>query len=127
MRYDAGLFGGYYFAVITVVGFIIFDSTTLSDIPHRLGQLIGIGVNGLTTVSDSFYMSGYAVTLLLALVLSLPVMHRLWDWLCNKISSHHWLCIVQNSVLYVWCLAVLLVSTAYLIDGSYNPFLYFRF
>lgn len=116
-----------YFAVITVVGFIIFDSTTLSDIPHRLGQLIGIGVNGLTTVSDSFYVSGYAMTLLLALVLSLPVMHRLWDWLCNKISSHHWLCIVQNSVLYVWCLAVLLVSTAYLIDGSYNPFLYFRF
>jgi len=33
----------------------------------------------------------------------------------------------MNVLVPVFTCAVLLVSTAYLVDGSYNPFLYFRF
>ncbi len=120
-----------YFAVVTIVGFTIFDCTTLSDIPRRLGQLVGVGVSGFATVSDKFYVAGYAVTLIVALVLSLPVLRRLWERLSarlvGRVGQGSTLCVAQDCLRYAGCLGLLVVSTAFLIDGSYNPFLYFRF
>ncbi len=63
-----------------------------------------------------YYIRNYGVTFVLGILLSMPVLRKLRD----KLPA--------NGVV-VWGFAgvVLLISVAYLVDSTYNPFLYFRF
>ncbi len=64
-----------------------------------------------------YYLRCYGVSLLLGCVLSAPVLKRLYD----KVLCRH------PAVEMLLLAGVLLLSTAYLVDATYNPFLYFRF
>ena len=57
-----------------------------------------------------------AVVLVLGILLSTPLL----EWLGEKVSGHRW-------IRYSFLSVVLVVSIAYLVDATYNPFLYFRF
>lgn len=111
-----------YFVLLTVVGFVIFHCEEVSLIPARLGELVGIGTVGLTTTVSSFYVLSFLPILIIAAVLATP----LGAWIGAKLSASR-LAPAVLCLQYAGCLALLLLSTAYLIDGSYNPFLYFRF
>lgn len=65
-----------------------------------------------------FYLRNYGVVLLLGILFSVPVLGRIRDKLPQK-----WLMPVKT----VFLMLVLVLCTAYLVDSSYNPFLYFRF
>lgn len=112
-----------YFFIVTVVGFEIFSAGSLSDIGSRICELVGVGTDGITSTESSYYALSYAVVILLAVVLSLPLV----KWLKEKISGIKGGERTVRYAGYVICLLLLAVSTAYLVDGSYNPFLYFRF
>ena len=49
-----------------------------------------------------------------------PLPRRCMEALCRRLPAAQWLRVAL-------CLAALILSTAYLVDSSYNPFLYFRF
>ena len=112
-----------YFAAITVVGFEIFSASSPADIGVRLGELVGIGTTAITDTESTYYAKSYLLVLIVALALSLPLVKRLKERI-GKIR--HGAPIIQYSG-YAVCLLLLCISTAYLVDGSYNPFLYFRF
>ena len=64
-----------------------------------------------------YYLRNYGVSLVLGCVLSVPVLKKFYDkWLCR----HRWI----ETVLLG---GLLTLSVAYLVDATYNPFLYFRF
>ena len=63
-----------------------------------------------------YYLRNYVVVLVLGILLSTPLL----EWLGEKFSGHRW-------VRYSFLTVVLVVSIAYLVDATYNPFLYFRF
>lgn len=63
-----------------------------------------------------YYLRNYAVVLVLGILLSTPLL----EWLGEKVSGHRW-------IRYSFLSVVLVVSIAYLVDATYNPFLYFRF
>lgn len=65
-----------------------------------------------------FYLRNYGVVLLLGILFSVPVLGRVRDKLPQK-----WLMPVKT----VFLMLILVLCTAYLVDSSYNPFLYFRF
>ena len=111
-----------YFFIVTVVGFEIFSAGSLSDIGSRICELVGVGTDGITSTESSYYALSYAVVILLAVVLSLPLV----KWLKEKISGIKGGERTVRYAGYVICLLLLAVSTAYLVDGSYNPFLYFQ-
>ena len=112
-----------YFFFVTVFGFIIFDTENLSQVFTKFGELFGVGTTALYDTSSLFYVSSYLFTLVIALVCAMPIGKKLWAKLCEKEKSRA----VFTCLGYAVCFAMLIVSTAYLIDGSYNPFLYFRF
>mgnify|MGYP000843814627 CR=1 FL=1 len=112
-----------YFFFVTVFGFIIFDTENLSQVFSKFGELFGVGTTALYDTSSLFYVSSYLFTLVIALVCAMPIGKKLWAKLCEKEKSRA----VFTCLGYAACFAMLIVSTAYLIDGSYNPFLYFRF
>ena len=112
-----------YFFFITVFGFIIFDTEKLSLIPTKIGELFGVGTTAFCDTSSLFYVSSYLFTLIIAVICAVPIGKKIGERLsAGKKSAYAFTCLK-----YAACFAMLLLATAYLIDGSYNPFLYFRF
>lgn len=67
-------------------------------------------------IAATYYLRNYFVTFFLACLFSTPLIKNLF----NKISHIEWLSTLIYMVLFF-------VSIAYLVDATYNPFLYFRF
>ena len=63
-----------------------------------------------------YYLRSYGVSFLLAIFFSTPVIKKIYE----RISGKRWL---VTAGLFI----VLLASVGYLVDASYNPFLYFNF
>lgn len=112
-----------YFAIITVCGFMLFHTEDLSLLPARLGELIGMGTTGFTDTVSTFYVTSYLPTVIIAIIGATPLVKKLGEYIRTRAK-------LANAVLIgtqICAYAMLVLSTAYLIDGSYNPFLYFRF
>ena len=77
------------------------------------------GASGVAvTVADAFYARSYAIILLIAAIAATPLPKILFQRIPQKVRN------VLTPVLVALCLVI---STAYLVDATYNPFLYFRF
>ena len=63
-----------------------------------------------------YYLRNYAVVLVLGILLSTPILSKIND----RLGRLGWL-------QYVFYGVITVVSVAYLVDATYNPFLYFRF
>ena len=108
-----------YMLLVTVVGFEIFNAGTLKEIGNNLGELIGINTAGLTSIISNYYIRSYSIIIILAISLSTPLVRIIVNKLENKKSF--------RLIYDIACYILLILSIAYLVDGSYNPFLYFRF
>lgn len=75
-----------------------------------------------------YYLRNYGISLLIGIIFSLPYASKLYTKGLNIVTS-----IGKNGGLYaeainsVVLMAVFIICTAYLVDATYNPFLYFRF
>ena len=78
--------------------------------------MFGIGNYPLISVETIFYFKNYFFILILGLIGATPIPKIL----VSKFKISYWL----EPVVLVILLAIV---TAYLVDGSFNPFLYFRF
>ncbi len=108
---------------IVMISFMIFDSPTISEAFRRIVTLFDF-TNPADTVS-LYYMRSYAGTLAAAIIGATPLLRDTARKLAA--SESRTVQTVMNVLVPVFVCAVLIVSTAYLVDGSYNPFLYFRF
>jgi alginate O-acetyltransferase complex protein AlgI len=117
------IFNRIYVALIIIIGFVIFNSEKIDNIKQNLGGLIGIG--GIPLVSKEFiyYFRSYILTLIISFVGATPVPKKL----VNKVRSAKKGNIVINILEPFVLFTILILVTAYLVDGSFNPFLYFRF
>ena len=106
-----------YALVLILVGWAIFALEDFSAMGGYLGAMFG-ACAGLWNGFASYYLAGFLPLLLAAGVASTPLPSTLWHKL--PLGARQ----VLSSVLL---LAGLVWSTAYLVDGTYNPFLYFRF
>lgn len=83
---------------------------------NLLGEFLGNLFTFQEGISPIYYLRNYLVTLIIACVFATPVISNLF----NKIKHKEWVC----NLIY---LSIFLLSVAYLVDATYNPFLYFRF
>ena len=108
-----------YVALVTMLGFVLFNADGLSGAWADLGGLFGAGGLPLWSRETGYYLASYAILLVLALVGATPWPRRLYRRL-----EH---CRVMTVAEPVVLTAALVLCTAALVDGSFNPFLYFRF
>lgn len=108
-----------YVLLLVLVSFVLFNAETFTMAKDDLAVMFGLG--GMPLISDDtlYNLSSYAVLLLVAVVGATPACKRLFKRLEAKPAVQ----IVE----VITVAAVLILSTAYLVDGSFNPFLYFRF
>ena len=112
------LVGHLYTMVLVLISWAIF---AIEDFGHLLSYLkVMLGLGGVPVVNDAFgyYLSSYLPILVIAGAASTPLGVSVFRKLPEK---------AKQAAGVVLTLAGLLVCTAYLVDGTYNPFLYFRF
>jgi len=105
-----------YVLFAVVISFVIFNATSLPQALMDIGGLFGHGNLSLISSEAIYYLRSYAVIFVLAIIGATPIPKRF-------VSKWKVLQYAEPVVL----LLLLIVITAYLVDGSFNPFLYFRF
>lgn len=103
---------------LVVVSWAIFAIEDFSHLVAYLKVMFGLGGVPVLNANFLYYLTSYLPILCVAAVASTPVGVKVFHRLPPKIRQAAGLLLV---------LAGLLVCTAYLVDGTYNPFLYFRF
>ena len=97
------------------ISFVLFNATSLQQAAQDIGGMFGAGGVPLVNAQTLYYLRSYAVVLLLGIVGAMPWLKK---WALRFDGT--WIEPVVMATLLVLC-------TASLVDGSFNPFLYFRF
>ena len=105
-----------YTLIVVFVGWGLFAMVDLSVCGDYLAACFGNAP--LWSAADGFRLRGYAVSLVALVLASTGLGQRLWAELPRGAEALFTPVLMGLS---------LVVCTAYLVDGSYNPFLYFRF
>lgn len=129
--------GHIYSMFLVVIGWTIFAQTDMSQLGRYLKTMFGIGAHGGADADFFYFLSTNAVLLILLVVCSID--HRFWlRKICKKsVDCEN----TEDDNIYQWCelsrgltyakpiimVVLLVVSFAFLVGDSYNPFLYFRF
>jgi len=107
-----------YTLLIVVCGWVFFDLDSFSRAGHYFSAMFGASGTGLFSPADLYYLSNFAIMLIVSALAST----KMWKNLYDKINPR-----VQSVITPLLIIIVLALSTAYLVDNSYNPFIYFRF
>lgn len=116
------IFQHIYSYVLVVIGFVIFSHEDIVDLSRTLAVMfLGAFRNDFINARFLTYLREYGVILVLCILL----MSSLFKNIVNKIFEK---CgkaiIVIEPVVYMM---LFMLAVAYLVNDSYNPFLYFRF
>ena len=112
-----------YVLLVVVLGFVLFNAADMNQAASDIAGMFGFGGVPLVTAETLYYLRSYGVVLILALIGSTPVVRDLAKRLASGARTARLTAVLEPAVLAV----LLLLCTAYLVDGSFNPFLYFRF
>lgn len=112
-----------YVLFFVILSFVIFNAADLTQAFSDLGAMFGMGSLPFYSAEWSYYLQSYAVILVFAVLGATPLPQKLIAAVRRSKTGDKLLSIAEPLVLS----ALLLVMTAYLVDGSFNPFLYFRF
>ncbi|HPT78448.1 MAG TPA: MBOAT family O-acyltransferase [Candidatus Atribacteria bacterium] len=106
-----------------LISFVIFNADGMAECIMNLKGMFGMLGVPLTSSATTYYLRSYALTLVVAAIAATPVVTDL----LNKLSQKSRGAAIINALEPVVLGLLLLVVTGYLVDGSFNPFLYFRF
>ena len=115
------IFGHVYLLLAVVFGFVLFDAATLSGAWDCIRGMLGLEGLPIASAEGAYLLKSNALLLILAALGATPLpkhIAKVLEARCPKAAA-----LLHPAAL---C-ALLLICTAYLVDGSYNPFLYFRF
>ena len=106
-----------------LIGFVLFDASSVADFWNCIVSMFGGGQIKPVTTESLYYLKSYAGIILTAVIGATPLPVRLYGRLQKKKGLKQTLDIAEILLLVM----LLLLCVAFLVDGSFNPFLYFRF
>ncbi len=107
-----------YTLLLISFSWIIFAVEDMGHMGRYLKAMFGMAEGGLVNSDTIYYATMYAPILVIAGVSATPLGAKLW----KKTPK-----LVQQIALPLLLIGGLMIATAYLVDATYNPFLYFRF
>ncbi len=111
-----------YTLFLVVISWAIFAIEDMSKLGKYLGAMFGAG-GSLADTNSLYLLISNAILFIILAFASTPAPKAIADKLITKLGERPSNAIVKNAFFAV----ILLLSTAYIVDASYNPFLYFRF
>jgi len=111
-----------YVLLLVMFSFVIFNATDITQAVRDVGGMFGGGGLPLFSKETGYYLRSYGITILVAVIGCTPLARTCVAKI--KIVGNEWLHGIAGFMILV---VLWVLSTAYLVDGSFNPFLYFRF
>lgn len=102
-----------YVLLTVMLSFVLFNGENLPQVVQDLSGMFGLAGLPPVTAESVYYLRSFGPLFLLGILGATPLPKRLGQkWTALEVPA---------------MVLLLLLSTAYLVDGSFNPFLYFRF
>lgn len=112
-----------YVLLIVIISFVIFNAADMKEAFSYIGGMFGFGEVPLMSAECAYYMRSYGVLIIGAAVGATPLVKMIVVKFAETDFGRKILPILKLFAIIV----LVLICTAYLIDSSFNPFLYFRF
>ena len=112
-----------YVVFFVVISFVIFNAENMGQDLSDIGGLFGAGGIPLVSAEAVYCLRSFALVLILAVFGATPLLRNGLVRLSQYPTAGKVLNALEPFTLFI----LLLVMTGYLVDGSFNPFLYFRF
>ena len=112
-----------YVVFFVVISFVIVNAENMGQALSDIGGLFGAGGIPLVSAEAVYCLRSFALVLILAVLGATPLLRNGLVRLSQYPTAGKVLNALEPFTLFV----LLLVMTGYLVDGSFNPFLYFRF
>ena len=117
------LFRRGYTLLIVCIGFVIFNATDISQAVSDLQGMFGMADLPFVTTETLYYLRSYAVLFIIGTIGSTSLLSNAISRMKQNSKTQKLVYILEPITLVF----LLLTCTAYRVDGSYSPFLYFRF
>ena len=135
------IFSHVYTLVIVWIGWALFAFDDMGRVIQYMKAMFGLSGAGFVDGETMYLLVSYAVMLVVLILASTPYprqwAYKIQNWLESKGSKQTEETVAKrrvslggslSTVLQLAFVAVVfIISTAYLVDATYNPFLYFRF
>ncbi|MDE7477053.1 MAG: MBOAT family protein, partial [Lachnospiraceae bacterium] len=122
-----------YVIMVILVSFLIFHNDSLSGAAADIqalfdqGSRITHGVGEAQSAVFRYLLENRIVILIIGLIGATPIPLWLWTKLQERLRASKTGDVTIHILRSALTIGLLILCTAYLIDGSFNPFLYFRF
>ncbi len=112
-----------YVLFIVIISFIIFNANNMQEAITNIVGLFGANGENFINQFTIYYLKSYAIILVIGIIGATPIPRNI----IQKLQQKSKLKKIINTLEPVYIVILLVIVTAYLVDNSYNPFLYFRF
>lgn len=114
-------FNHFYALFLILIGWVLFSFENLTNGMQYLGAMFGSLGKGIINSDSLYFLYNYALIIIILILASTPIPFRLFNKLLEKHRN------IYYTTSFIGNVAIMFLSVAYLVDASYNPFLYFRF
>lgn len=112
------VFSRIYTLLLVIGGWMLFAIEDMGRLLKYLAAMTGVNGTELISSQEMYYLKNYLLVFIILVFASMPVGKCVYEKISDRIKS---------VFVPVAVALVLVVCTAYLVDSTYNPFLYFRF
>ena len=112
-----------YVLFIIMISFIMFNAGSINEAFFNIKGLFGLNKEVFINNYTIYYLKSYLIVLIIAIFGATPLLKNIVEKLRKNKTINNLINILEP----IFLIILLLLVTAYLIDSSYNPFLYFRF
>ncbi len=117
------VFSHIYVLVAVMISFVVFNAASLSEAASDICGMFGALDIPLWSKETAYYLSGYGLLFAISIFGATPLLKTA----VLKLKEKKTACTVINVLEPVAVAAILVVVTACFANGSFSPFLYFRF
>lgn len=117
------IFKHLYVVIVILISFVIFNANGIKEVFHSLSGMFGLTDVPFINPETIYYLKSYSLVFIISIIASTPIVSSLVKKLARYKKTKSIIDVLHPIVLVL----LFLVVTGYLIDGSFNPFLYFRF
>ena len=108
-----------YLLLIVVFGWVLFSQPSLTKALEYMKIMVGLGGYPLTNGYFTFYLKEYWLELSLAIILSAPTL----KYIKSRINIQNIVYIIKP----IGLISIFMITVIYLVNSTFNPFIYFNF
>ena len=117
------IFSHIYTMILVIISFVIFNANSFTEVLDFMKNMFGLNKLSFMNNETLYYLKSYLLMILISIIASTPLLKNI----CIKLKENNKTSKVMDILEIIFVFTILILVTSFLIDSSFNPFLYFRF